>query len=115
MWLALAVALSFAAPPEIVHGEDLAAWEALQAPDATATATDYEAFILTFPDSPLAELAWAERKAMTPAPTSFRRRNRRLIGRLDRQLRAHQQALRKQPTVIAVGRLPPPAAPTDGR
>lgn len=115
MWLALAVTLSFAAPPEIVRGEDLAAWEALQAPGASPTATDYETFILDFPDSSLAELAWAERKAMTPAPTPFRRRNRRLISRLDRQLRAHQLALERQPTAIAVGRLPPPAAPTGGR
>lgn len=85
--------LAFAVSPEQVRGEDLASWRALDQASEADRPSKLEAFILAFPDSPLAELAWEQRLDVDPSPAPFRRKNRRLVRRLTRRLRAHQAQL----------------------
>lgn len=111
MILALLAGLALAAPPPqapsaaVVRGEDLAAWEALEQADDPPTADALEDFVLTYPRSPLAELAWSARLARGPVEPAFLRAHREHILPLERSLATHAEAISRPPAVVVVAPL----------
>ena len=110
IWLALAAA---AAPPAVdravVAGEDIAAWRQLhaQALGSESQAVALRAFIVRFPESPLAEAAWAELVATAAPDAAWRAENRRLLEALDRARLAHAERAEEHVTHVAVVPLEP--------
>lgn len=95
IWLAVA---AHAAPAPVdravASGEDLQAWRAMADPAAASEdrPAQLRSFILTFPDSPLAEAAWAELTTVQSPDVAWRAENRRLLDRLERARVAHAAA-----------------------
>lgn len=92
--LLTALALADPAPTELVQGQDVTDWAELV--EGSPTPAELQAFILEYPTSTLAELAW-DALRLEPEATAFARRHRALVQTLERSRIAHAERLAMPP------------------
>ncbi|MBN2799335.1 MAG: hypothetical protein JXX28_09335 [Deltaproteobacteria bacterium] len=91
--LLLLLSLASAQPVQVSTGADIAAWRLLAAEEGEARVAALRGFVLRYPTSSLAELAWAELEEEGAEGGAWSRPVRGQVVRLQRSLRAHRQDL----------------------
>jgi len=103
--------LAHGQPGDVAAGEDLAAWWEMQALrlEGEAAEGSYEDFLVRYPTSPLAEVAWARLRDLDALDDIAQRRPalRPQLQALERSWTLHQEALHRTPRTVVVAELEP--------
>ena len=110
LWL-LSLGPALAEPSAIAAGEDVEAWEALRSSPDEERRAALRAFLEAWPESVLAEAAWAELRKLGEPDPAWMAEHRELITRLERSRRTHRSNLEQLPGPLPVAPLDPMGEP----
>lgn len=103
-------------PEAVVAGRDIDAWREIEArrPEGTAAVTAWQDFLVRFPASPLAEVAWARIEALGATQATLQSHPELRLWQpwWDRSLAAHHDDLTHPPLSVAVATLRPDGTPS---